>query len=107
MIPRPMKRHWFQILLALSERDLHGYGIQRSIRDHTGGHMRLWPAQLYRSLNTLEEARLIRQIQPPADEPEDERRNYYSLTRKGRERLMEEVEMMAQWVDTARSMRSS
>ena len=107
MIPRPMKRHWFQALLALSGGDLHGYSIQRTIRDQTGGHMRLWPAQLYRSLNTLEEARLIRQVSPPDDEPDDERRTYYSLTRRGRERLNEEVEMMAQWVESARSTRST
>ena len=68
MIARPMKPQWFQILLALAERDLHGYGIQRVVLDRTAGHMRLWPAMLYRSLNTLEAAGYIRQVEaPPGD----------------------------------------
>ena len=31
MIPRPMKPQWFHILLALSDGDLHGFGIQTHI----------------------------------------------------------------------------
>jgi DNA-binding PadR family transcriptional regulator len=98
-----MKPQWYQILLALSTRDLHGYGIQRAVLEQTDEHMRLWPAMLYRSLNTLEDAGLIQQIAPPADEPEDERRQYYALTSDGRERLAEETEMMARWVASART----
>ena len=105
MIPKPMKNQWFQILLALAERDRHGFGIQRAVLEQTDGHMRLWPAMLYRSLNTLEGAGLIRQIPAPRDAPDDERRNYYTLTRDGRARLAEEVEMMARWVESSRPER--
>jgi len=102
MIPRPMKSQWFQILLALAGADRHGYAIQRAVLDQTGGHMRLWPAMLYRSLATLEGARLIEQVTPPADEPEDERRQYYALTRAGRARLREEADLLGSWADAAR-----
>lgn len=102
MIPRPMKPQWFHILLSLREADLHGFGIQRQVLEQTGGHLRLWPAMLYRSLNRLESEGLIRQIPAPADAPEDERKNYYTLTRPGRRRLAEEVEMMAGWVEDVR-----
>ena len=101
MIARPIKPQWFQILLALAGRDLHGYGIQRAVLDQTDGHMRLWPAMLYRSLAKLEEAGLIEQIPAPHDEPEDERRQYYALTDEGQARLKEEAEMMAQWAAAA------
>lgn len=101
MIPRPMKPQWFQILLALSGGDLHGYGIQRAVLDQTDGHMRLWPAMLYRSLAKLEEARLIEAVAAPEDEPDDERRQYYALTEAGRLRLREEGEMLARWADAA------
>ncbi len=107
MIPRPMKPQWFHILLALSDEDLHGFGVQRAVRERTDGHMHLWPAMLYRSLNRLEAEGLIRQIPAPESEPEDERRQYYSLTRDGRTRLAEEAEMLAQWADAARSERPS
>ena len=72
MIPRPLKPQWFQILLALSGKDLHGYAIQRAVLEQTDDQMRLWPAMLYRSLTKLEEGELIRAAEPPEDEPEDE-----------------------------------
>lgn len=106
MIPRPLKPQWFQILLALSKRDLHGYGIQRAVLAQTDGHMRLWPAMLYRSLGRLEEGGLIRQAPPPEDEPEDERRQYYGLTEEGRARLGEEAEMLSRWAAAARGAES-
>ena len=102
MIPRPLKPQWFQILLALSDRDLHGYAIQRAVMDQTDGHMRLWPAMLYRSLAKLEAENLIGQAESPPDEPEDERRQYYHLTESGRVRLKEEAEMLARWATAAR-----
>lgn len=101
-IERPMKPQWFHILLALSERELHGYGIQRAVLDRTDGDMRLWPAMLYRSLATLEEAQLIVQSETPSDEPDDERRQYYALTARGRERLREEAGRLARWAAAAR-----
>jgi len=105
MIPKPMKNQWFQILLSLADQDRHGFGIQRAVLDQTEGHMHLWPAMLYRSLNTLESAGLIRQIPPPDGAPDDDRRNYYTLTRDGRARLGQEVEMMTRWVESARPER--
>ncbi len=104
-ISRPMKPQWLQILLALSERELHGFGIRNVVLDNTDGHMRLWPAMLYRSLNRLDAAGLIKQVPPPRTEPEDERRQYYALTSDGRVRLEEEVAMLARWVEAARTER--
>lgn len=102
MIDRPMKPQWFQILLALSEDPLHGYGVQRAVLDATEGHMRLWPAMLYRSLATLESEGLIQQVPAPEGEPDDGRRQYYGLTLAGRVRLREEADMLAEWVAAAR-----
>ena len=102
MIPRPLKPQWFQILLALSSGDLHGYAIKRAVLDQTDGHIHLWPAMLYRSLGKLEEHDLIEQAVPPAGEPADERRLYYALTSQGRARLRDEAEMLGRWADAAR-----
>ncbi len=98
-----MKHQWFHILLALAERDLHGFGIQRSVLDRTNGEVRLWPAMLYRSIRTLADEGLIQITDWPEQEPEDERRQYYSLTAAGRARLNEEAELLASWVDAAKS----
>ena len=102
MIPRPLKPQYFQILLALAEGDRHGYAIQRAVLAQTDYQVRLWPAMLYRSLAKLEEAGLIRQADAPADQPDDERRQYYALTETGSVRLREEAEMLARWATAAR-----
>jgi DNA-binding PadR family transcriptional regulator len=101
MVSSPLKAPYFQILLALSARDLHGYAIQRAVLDQTDAGMRLWPAMLYRSLSKLEDGGLIAQAAPPADEPDDERRQYYALTSVGRERLRAEGELMSRWASAA------
>jgi len=101
MIGRPLKPQYFQILLALASRELHGYGIQRAVLAQTDDQIRLWPAMLYRSLAKLEESELIRQVPPPDDEPDDERRQYYAITAEGRERLREEAEMLTRWAKAA------
>jgi hypothetical protein len=46
----PLEPHWFQILLALADRDLHGLAIMNDVLERTGGRMRLWPGMLYRAL---------------------------------------------------------
>lgn len=102
----PLKTQYFQILLALSDRALHGYGIQRAVLEQTDDGLKLWPATLYRSLARLEEGGLIEQVPSPHDEPDDERRQYYALTTQGRERLAAEAELMTRWVRTAREARS-
>jgi DNA-binding PadR family transcriptional regulator len=101
MISRPLKPQWFQILLALSAGDLHGYAIQRAVLAQTDGQIRLWPAMLYRSLAKLEEYGVIVSAEPPADEPEDERRQYYSISPEGRALLKQEGEMLARWAAAA------
>ena len=104
MISRPLKPQLFQILLALSGRPLHGYGIQRAVLERTEGHMRLWPATLYRSLAALEKGGLIQQAAAPDEDPDDERRQYYSLTELGGKRLREEGETLGRWAAAARGV---
>ncbi len=101
MLTRPLKPQWFQILLALSGRDLHGYAIQRAVLEQTDGEIRLWPAMLYRSLASLEKEGVIVPAEPPADEPEDERRQYYALSTDGRALLKEEGAMLGRWAAAA------
>lgn len=103
MISSPLKRQYFQILLALTDGALHGYAIQRAVLDQTDEGMHLWPATLYRSLAALEEEGLIEAIPTPEGEPEDERRQYYTLTAEGRSRLATEADLMARWAAAARA----
>ena len=98
-----LKPQRFHILLALAEQDLHGYGIQRDVLDRTAGGLMLWPAMLYRSLSALADEGLIEPVEGPDGEPVDERRRYYRIAQRGRVRLADETERMAQWVKAARA----
>ena len=49
----PLKPHWFHVLLSLADREQHGYGIMREVLDRTSGKVRLWPATLNTSLDSI------------------------------------------------------
>ena len=63
----PLPPHWFQILLSLADRDLHGLAIMNDVLERTGGRMRLWPAMLYRNLARLVSEELVSEIDAPPD----------------------------------------
>jgi DNA-binding PadR family transcriptional regulator len=93
-----------QILLALADRDLHGYGIMADVLERTDGRMRLWPGILYGSLKKLADAGLVEETDPPRDAPRDRMaRRFYRLTRDGRRALGREMARLARDVETARS----
>jgi DNA-binding PadR family transcriptional regulator len=98
--------HWFQILLSLADRDLHGLGIMNDVLERTEGRMRLWPAMLYRNLGRLVEARLVTEIDPPRDaESGGGRPRFYRMTPLGRRACAAEAERLAGFVDVARRKR--
>ncbi len=92
----PLPSVAFQILLALSDQSLHGYAIMRQVADQTEGRMRLGPATLYGSIQTLLEAGLIEEVDAPAlDDSEDGRRRYYRISAVGRKMARDEAERLA------------
>lgn len=87
--PSPLSPQQFQILLALTDRDRHGYGIILEVGERTGGALRLHTGALYTALGRLADAGLVRETdQRDAD---DSRRRYYTLTRLGRTALAAET----------------
>jgi DNA-binding PadR family transcriptional regulator len=100
----PLKPHWFQILLALADHDLHGLGIMEEVRNRTGGAMHLWPGMLYGSLKRMLDEGLVVETEAPNDAREKGGRpRYYHLTVSGRERVAEEARRLASYVDAARA----
>ncbi|HSR53192.1 MAG TPA: helix-turn-helix transcriptional regulator [Acidobacteriota bacterium] len=101
-----LKPQWFQILLALADKDLHGLGIQREVLSQTDDKMRLWPRMLYGSLQSLSEAGWIEEREGP-DAPglEEDRRRFYGLTEAGRERLAEETRRLESYLRLAQERR--
>jgi DNA-binding PadR family transcriptional regulator len=98
----PLPSAAFQILLALSIEDLHGYAIMRQVEEQTGGRVRLGPGTLYSSIQTLLEEKLIEEVGLHQDTP-SERRRYYRLTSAGRKVARSEADRMADVLRVARA----
>jgi DNA-binding PadR family transcriptional regulator len=98
----PLPSAAFQILLALSIEDLHGYAIMRQVEEQTGGRVRLGPGTLYSSIQSLLEEKLIEEVGLNQDAP-GERRRYYRLTSAGRKVARSEADRMADVLRVARA----
>jgi DNA-binding PadR family transcriptional regulator len=76
----PLKPVDLQLLLALSESELHGYGLVQAIADRTDGLVPLEPGNLYRVIKRLLVDGLVAESdRKPAPDLGDERRRYYRL----------------------------
>ena len=96
----------FHILIALADRDRHGYGIMQDVAARTGGKLRLSAGTLYGLVKRLLEEGLIielRDSQRPDKEQDDERRRYYRLTPLGRKIAKAEANRMSELLEQARA----
>lgn len=101
--PPPLPPHWFQILLALADRDLHGLGVMNDVLAQTGGRMRLWPGMLYRNLWRLAAAGLVEEVESPRlAETGGGRPRFYRITSAGRRACGAEAQRLAGFVEVAR-----
>jgi DNA-binding PadR family transcriptional regulator len=105
---RPVAPAVFQILIALADQPLHGYGIMLDIAERSAGKVKLSPGTLYGSIKQMLEEGLIEEISTRAV-ADDERRRYYRLTRDGREAARQEMARMSALLNHARltSLRSN
>ena len=88
----PLKPLELQLLLALAEQELHGYGLVQAIAEQTDGVVALEPGNLYRVIKRLLADGLVaesdRRAAPGAD---GERRRYYRITALGQRVLAAEL----------------
>jgi DNA-binding PadR family transcriptional regulator len=100
-----LKPRWFHILLALSDKDLHGSDIMREVLEQSGGDLRLWPAMLYSSLEQMVDQGLIEELKNPAQRPDgaSAKLRYFRITNDGRHRLGSEADRMAAMAQLARA----
>ncbi len=82
----PLAPHLFEILISLSEKDLHGYRIVQDITERTDGDVVLGTSSLYAAMR-----RLVREglVEDAGDRPSQDSggppRRYYRITKFGRE----------------------
>jgi DNA-binding PadR family transcriptional regulator len=99
----PLTPAVFHIMLALAERECHGYGIMLEVERFTQGQLRLGPGTLYRSIQRMVVDGLIEERKDAlGPEDDDERRRYYRLTKFGLEVARAEAERLATLVKAAR-----
>lgn len=94
----------FHILLALVDKERHGYHIMQEVDERTGGTVRLGPGTLYGSIKRMLADGWVEETEerPDAD-LDDERRRYYRLTDLGHRVASAEAERLALLVKMARS----
>lgn len=81
----PMKPADYLTLVALSEGDLHGYGLVKKIEDLSDGTLRLVPGNFYSVLQRLLGEGLLEEAEhQEAEDLDNRRRRYYSVTELGR-----------------------
>lgn len=103
---RGLAPHWFQILLTLADRDLHGLAITKEVFDRTDGQMHLWPGKLYGALKKMLDAGLVDECQAPAGFASGGGRpRFYRITPFGRRACAAEASRFARFVDAARAKR--
>lgn len=94
----------FHILLALADKERHGYDIMREVDERTEGSVRLGPGTLYGSIKRMLKDGLVAESdERPDPEMDDERRRYYRLTDFGYRVATAEAERLAKLVKTARA----
>jgi DNA-binding PadR family transcriptional regulator len=98
----PLSTPVLQILLTLTEQDLHGYGIIGDVADRTEGDVRLSTSTLYGAIKRMMRDGLVEESGFRADpSTDDQRRRYYRITDFGRSVLQSEahrIERLAQMV---------
>jgi DNA-binding PadR family transcriptional regulator len=99
-----LRKDTFEILVALADRDRHGYSILQDIAARTGGQVRLSPSTLYSAVRRLLEDNLIEELdERPDPAHDDERRRYYRLTPQGRKIAMAEARRLERLLADARA----
>ena len=100
----PLPNAVFHILIALADRDRHGYSIMQDVASRTDGQVRLSAGTLYASIRRMLEQGLIEELaESPDPASTDERRRYYRITPQGRKAAIAEVERLNSLVRQARA----
>ena len=102
----PLPTAVFHILIALADRDRHGYSIMQDVTARTGGAVQLSAGTLYSSIRRMLEQGLIEELSKSPDPAStDERRRYYRLARFGRRVAAAEVARLTALLEQARATR--
>jgi DNA-binding PadR family transcriptional regulator len=100
----PLPNAVFHILIALADRERHGYSIMQDVSERTGGKVRLSAGTLYSSIHRMLEQGLVEELRDSPDPASsDERRRYYRITKRGRQVALAEAQRLSELLNQARA----
>jgi len=89
------------VLLALADRDLHGYALVQEVVRQTSGALEPGTGTLYAALQRMQADGLIADSETLPRADEDQRRKYYRITAFGRDVARAEVRRLARVLEVA------
>jgi DNA-binding PadR family transcriptional regulator len=102
----PLTPAVFHILLALADRERHGYGIIQEVSARTEGMVVLGPGTLYGTISRMLQVGYIEESGERSDpQLNNESRRYYRITAKGRRAAATEAERLEELLRIARAKR--
>lgn len=101
---KPVALH---ILLALADRDSHGYGVMQTIRAQSGGQVPVQTASFYRHLAKLMDEGLVAETSSRREADDPRRGAYYRITPRGRQVLVAEKQRLTDLVAQMNRVRLS
>jgi len=100
----PLPTAVFHILVALADRDRHGYSIMQDVGARTDGKVVLSAGTLYTAIRRMLEQGLIDELrESPDPDSGDVRRRYYQLTQLGRDVAVAEARRLSSMLEHARA----
>jgi DNA-binding PadR family transcriptional regulator len=101
---KPVALH---ILLALADRESHGYAAMQAIHEQSGGEVRVRTASFYRHLAKLMDEGLVAEASGRRDGDDPRRGAYYRITPRGRQVLAAEKRRLTDLVAQINKVRLS
>jgi DNA-binding PadR family transcriptional regulator len=100
----PLPTAVFHILVALADRDRHGYSIMQDVATRTDDKVRLSAGTLYSAIRRMLEQGLIEELRDSPDPASaDQRRRYYRLTKLGRHVALAEARRVRDMLSQAQA----
>src|SRR4030095_7753172 len=91
-------------LVALADRERHGYSIMQDVAARTDGKVRLSAGTLYSAIRRMLDQGLVVELRDSPDPTSaDERRRYYRLTKFGRDVAIAEARRISDMLTQARA----
>ena len=100
----PLPLAMFHILVAIADRERHGYAIMQDVASRTDGKLRLGPGTLYGSIKRMLHDGLFEELDGrPDPDRDDVRRRYYRITPLGRRVAADEAARLTKLLRQARA----